>query len=40
MPTLGNIALFFLVLGTSGVSLGLALYGIFYLNRTADKGDR
>ena len=40
MPTLENIALFFLVLGTSGVFLGLALFGVFYLNKSADKGDR
>jgi hypothetical protein len=40
VPTLENFALFFLVVGTSGVFLALALFGVFYLNKTADRDDR
>jgi hypothetical protein len=40
IPTWENIALFFLVIGTSGFALALALGGIWYLNKTSDKGDR
>jgi hypothetical protein len=35
-----NTLLFFLVIGTSGVALGLAFFGMYCLNKDADQGDR